>query len=132
MKRVLTFGTYDVFHIGHVNILERSKELGDELIVGVSSDELNLSKKGRYPVYREEHRLQLVKSLYCVDDVFVEDSLELKRQYLIEHRADVLAMGDDWEGKFDEFRDICEVVYFPRTEGVSTTDIIQEIQARVN
>lgn len=132
MKRVLTFGTYDVFHVGHVNILERAKELGDTLIVGVSSDELNLTKKGRYPVYREEHRMQLVKSLYCVGDVFVEHSLELKRQYLTEHKADVLVMGDDWEGKFDEFRDICEVVYFPRTEGVSTTDIIQTIQDRLD
>lgn len=132
MKIVLTFGTFDVFHIGHVNILERAKELGDRLIVGVSSDDLNQSKKGRYPVYREEHRLQLVKSLYCVDEVFIEESLELKREYLLEHSADVLVMGDDWAGKFDEFKDICDVVYFPRTEGVSTTDIIQMIQARLD
>lgn len=132
MKRVLTFGTYDVFHVGHVNILERAKELGDKLIVGVSSDDMNFDKKARYPVYREEHRMQLVESLYCVDEVFVERSLDLKRQYLIEQKADVLVMGDDWEGKFDEFRDICEVVYFPRTEGVSTTDIIQMIQDRLD
>lgn len=128
MKRVVTFGTFDVFHIGHVNILERAKELGDTLIVGVSSDALNLKKKGRYPVYTQKDRLMITASLHCVDEVFVEESLELKRQYLVEQRADILVMGNDWEGKFDEFSDICEVTYFPRTEGISTSEIIQKIQ----
>lgn len=128
-KRVITFGTFDVFHIGHVNILERAKELGDYLIVGVSSDELNRSKKGRYPVYRQEHRLQILGSIHCVDEVFVEESLELKGEYLKKYQADVLVMGDDWAGKFDHFKDMCEVVYFPRTKDVSTTDIIQLIQS---
>ncbi len=132
MKRVVTFGTFDVFHIGHINILERAKELGDRLIVGVSSDQLNLDKKGRFPIYRQEHRLKIVNSLYCVDEVFVEESLELKREYLVDHHADVLIMGDDWAGKFDEFKDICEVVYLPRTEDISTTDIIQMIQSRID
>lgn len=126
----MTFGTFDVFHIGHVNILERAKELGDTLIVGVSSDALNFSKKGRYPVYAEKDRLLITASLHCVDEVFVEESLELKRQYLLEQKADVLVMGNDWEGKFDEFSDICEVKYFPRTEGISTSEIIQKIQTR--
>lgn len=126
--RVITFGTFDVFHIGHVNILERAKELGNYLIVGVSSDELNFNKKGRYPVYRQEHRLQIINSLHCVDEVFVEESLELKAEYLKEKKAHILVMGNDWEGKFDHFSNICKVVYFPRTENVSTTDIIQMIQ----
>lgn len=126
--RVITFGTFDVFHIGHVNILTRAHDLGDHLTVGISTDALNFSKKGRYPIYREEHRLEIVKSLDCVHDVFYEHSLDLKRDYLIEHRADVLVMGNDWEGRFDEFRDICDVVYLPRTADISTTDIIQAIR----
>lgn len=126
--RVITFGTFDVFHIGHVNILTRAHDLGDHLTVGISTDALNFSKKGRYPIYREEHRLQIVSSLDCVDEVFLEHSLDLKREYLLEHRSDVLVMGDDWRGRFDEFSDIVEVVYLPRTKDVSTTDIIQAIR----
>ena len=128
MTRVLTFGTFDLFHIGHVNVLLRAAELGGHLTVGVSSDALNFSKKGRYPVYREEHRVAIVGSLACVDEVFVEESLELKGDYITEHRADVLVMGDDWAGRFDHYRELCEVVYLPRTAEVSTTDIIQSIK----
>ena len=128
MTRVLTFGTFDLFHIGHVNVLLRAAALGDHLTVGVSSDDLNFSKKGRYPVYREEHRVAIVESLACVDGGFVEHSLELKGEYIKEHRADVLVMGDDWAGKFDHYRELCEVVYLPRTAEVSTTDIIQSIR----
>lgn len=128
MTRVLTFGTFDLFHIGHVNVLMRAATLGDHLTVGVSSDALNFSKKGRYPVYREEHRVAIVESLACVDGVFVEHSLELKGEYIKEHRADVLVMGDDWAGKFDHYRELCDVIYLPRTAEVSTTDIIQSIR----
>ena len=129
--RVITFGTFDVFHVGHVNILTRAHDLGDHLTVGISTDELNFAKKGRYPVYRQEHRAQIVGSLDCVDEVFYEHSLELKRQYLLEHRADILVMGNDWEGRFDEFSDIVDVVYLPRTADISTTDIIHEIKSRL-
>jgi len=127
-KRVVTFGTYDVFHVGHVNILERAKELGDHLIVGISSDALNFSKKCRYPVYKQADRINIINALHCVNEVFVEESLELKRHYLEELKADVLVMGDDWAGKFDEFKDICEVVYLPRTTGISTTEIIMAVK----
>lgn len=126
--RVITFGTFDVFHIGHVNILTRAHDLGDHLTVGVSTDALNFSKKGRYPIYREDHRVEIVRSLDVVSEVFYEHSLDLKRDYLVEHRADILVMGDDWRGRFDEFSDIVEVVYLPRTKDVSTTDIIQAIR----
>jgi glycerol-3-phosphate cytidylyltransferase len=129
--RVITFGTFDVFHVGHVNILTRAHDLGDHLTVGISTDELNYAKKGRYPVYRQEHRAQIVASLDCVDEVFYEHSLELKRQYLLEHRADLLVMGNDWEGRFGEFSDIVEVRYLPRTDDISTTDIIHEIKNRL-
>jgi glycerol-3-phosphate cytidylyltransferase len=126
-KTVVTFGTYDVFHVGHLRLLRRAAELGDRLVVGVSADALNVSKKGRAPVFTQDERMEIIAALEMVDDVFVEESLELKRDYLIEHGADVLAMGDDWEGRFDEFNDICEVVYFPRTPSVSTTEVIEHI-----
>ena len=124
-KRVITFGTFDVFHVGHINILERCATLGDTLIVGVSSDALNFSKKQRNPIYSEQDRLKIIQSLSFVDEVFIEHSLEKKREYIEFYRGDVLAMGDDWKGKFDEFSDICEVVYFPRTPSISTSEIIE-------
>ncbi|WP_349342821.1 adenylyltransferase/cytidyltransferase family protein [Marinobacter sp. MMG032] len=128
LTRVLTFGTFDVFHLGHLRILERAAALGDYLVVGVSSDELNRSKKGRFPIFSQDERLQLVGALRCVDQVFIEESLEQKRDYLVEYRADVLVMGDDWRGRFDEFGDICKVVYFQRTPAVSTTALIEKIR----
>lgn len=126
--RVMTFGTFDVFHLGHLHILRRASELGNHLIVGVSTDALNFSKKGRYPVYNQHERSEIISSIRYVDEVFFEHSLEEKRKYLLEYKADVLVMGDDWKGKFDEFSDICEVVYLPRTPSISTTEIIEKIQ----
>ncbi|TGE84511.1 glycerol-3-phosphate cytidylyltransferase [Pseudoalteromonas sp. KS88] len=131
MKRVVTFGTFDIFHVGHINILERAKALGDYLIVGVSSDALNMSKKSRNPVYSEEERVKIISSLRCVDEVFIEHSLELKGQYIIEKQADLLVMGDDWAGRFDEFSNLCEVKYLPRTPSISTTEIIEVVRKPV-
>ncbi|MBR8843200.1 MULTISPECIES: adenylyltransferase/cytidyltransferase family protein [unclassified Pseudoalteromonas] len=128
MKKVITFGTFDVFHVGHVNILERAKALGDYLIVGISSDELNFSKKGRNPIYSIADRLKIISSLRFVDEVFVEESLELKAQYIKDFDADVLVMGDDWKGKFDIYKDICDVVYLERTPSISTTEIIEVVR----
>jgi glycerol-3-phosphate cytidylyltransferase len=128
MMRVLTFGTFDVFHVGHLRLLERARALGDTLIVGVSSDALNEQKKGRPPVFPESERLRLIAALRCVDEVFLEESLELKRDYLRRYRADILAMGDDWKGRFDEFSDVCRVVYFERTPAISTTAVIEKIR----
>jgi len=128
LKTVITFGTFDVFHSGHVNILRRSLEMGDRLIVGVSSDQLNLDKKGRKPVYSLKNRMNILMAIRYVDEVFVEESLELKRQYIIDSGADVLVMGDDWSGKFDQFEDICEVKYLTRTPSISTTEIIEVIK----
>ncbi|MFD1217812.1 adenylyltransferase/cytidyltransferase family protein [Microbulbifer celer] len=127
--KVITFGTFDVFHIGHVNILERAKELGDHLIVGVSSDALNISKKGRPPIYSQDDRLKIVESLHCVDEVFLEESLELKGEYITQFNADILVMGDDWRGRFDQFSNLCKIQYFPRTEGISTSEIIDVVRS---
>jgi glycerol-3-phosphate cytidylyltransferase len=126
-RTVITFGTFDVLHVGHIRILKRAAALGDRLVVGISADELNQSKKGRAPVFSQDERVEIVSSLKFVDDVFIEESLELKRDYIIEHQADVLAMGDDWKGRFDFVSDLCEVVYFPRTPSVSTTELIEHI-----
>lgn len=126
-RTVITFGTYDVFHIGHLRVIERAAALGDELVVGVSSDELNMKKKDRAPVFSQSERLAIVAAMKPVTRVFLEESLELKRQYILDHAADVLVMGDDWEGRFDEYRDVCEVVYLPRTPAVSTTALIEKI-----
>jgi len=128
MKRIMTFGTFDIFHHGHLRILERASKFADELIVGISSDELNYKKKGRNPVYSQKERLEIVSSLDFVTGVFVEESLEKKREYLLKHEADILIMGSDWEGKFDEFSDICDVKYIPRTPGISTTELIEKIK----
>ncbi|MBU2994679.1 adenylyltransferase/cytidyltransferase family protein [Octadecabacter sp. 1_MG-2023] len=125
---VVTFGTFDVFHIGHLNILKRARLHGDTLIVGVSSDRLNIEKKDRAPVYPETERMEIVRQIKAVSDVFLEDSLELKGEYLRQFNADALVMGDDWEGKFDHFKEICDVIYLPRTEGISTTQTITKIK----
>ena len=126
-RTVITFGTFDVFHVGHLRMIERAAALGDRLVVGVSADELNLRKKGREPIFSEAERVEIVSALRCVSEVFVEESLELKRDYVLRHGADVLVMGDDWEGKFDDLADVCEVVYLTRTPAVSTTALIEKI-----
>lgn len=128
-KTVITFGTFDVFHVGHLRVLQRAASLGDRLVVGVSADALNERKKGRLPVFSEAERLEIVSALKVVDEVFVEESLELKRHYILEHEADILVMGDDWAGKFDDLSDVCEIHYLPRTPAISTTALIEKISA---
>lgn len=129
MSCVITFGTFDMLHVGHLNILERARALGGRLVVGVSTDALNRSKKGRAAIHTYDERARIVAALRCVDAVFPEESLELKRDYLRQHRADILVMGDDWAGRFDELRDVCRVVYLPRTPSISTTATIERIRA---
>lgn len=123
MVRVITFGTFDLLHIGHINIFSRARSLGDYLIVGISTDALNYSKKKQNPVYNQNDRLNIVKAIRYVDEVFFEESMELKRDYVQKYKADILVMGNDWEGKFDFCSDLCKVVYLPRTENISTSDI---------
>lgn len=120
MKKVITYGTFDLFHIGHLNILKRAKELGDHLTVVVSSDEFN-KKKGKKTVVPFEHRAEIVKSIKYVDEVLREDAWEQKTKDIQENGIDVFVMGHDWEGKFDDLKKYCDVVYLPRTNGVSTT-----------
>ncbi len=127
-KTVITFGTFDVFHVGHLRILERARASGDRLVVGVSTDQLNIEKKGRPPVYTQEERAEILRALRCVDKVFFEESLEQKAEYIRDHSAEVLVMGDDWEGKFDELSSLCEIIYLARTPAISTTEVIEKIR----
>ena len=92
--RVITFGTFDLFHIGHLRILERASEYGNYLIVGISSDELNMKKKNKTPIYTSEERKKIISSLNCVDEVFFEETID-KREYCLKYKADILVMGDD-------------------------------------
>jgi len=125
---VITFGTFDVFHIGHLRMLERAATYGERLVVGVSTDDLNVMKKGRMPVYNQDERTEIVRALKCVDAVFLEESLEQKAEYIEMHGAQVLVMGDDWEGKFDHLSPLCDVIYLERTPAISTTEVIEKIR----
>lgn len=127
MKKVITYGTFDLFHYGHLKILERAKQLGDYLIVAVSTDEFN-QIKGKKCVYPYEHRAEIVKAIKCVDEVIPETEWEQKKQDVIKHKVDVFVMGSDWEGRFDELKEICEVVYLPRTPDISSTDIKSNVK----
>lgn len=124
MTTVITYGTFDLFHIGHVNLLRRLRELGDRLVVGCSTDGFNV-EKGKQTTMPYEHRVGILRSLRHVDDVFPEVSWDQKREDIARERAQIFAMGDDWVGKFDELGDICDVVYVPRTRDISTTEIRQ-------
>lgn len=127
---VVTFGTFDVFHYGHLRLLERAAQFGDRLVVGVSTDDLSMAKKGRRPIYSEQHRKAIVGALACVDEVFDERSLKVKPAYLRKYNATKLVMGSDWTGAFDQVAAECgcEVIYLERTPGISSTQIIEVIQ----
>jgi glycerol-3-phosphate cytidylyltransferase len=127
MKTVLTYGTFDLFHIGHLNILKRARELGDKLIVAVSTDEFNATK-GKTTLMPFEHRVELVRSVRFVDEVIAESNWEQKISDVQQHKVDVFVMGSDWQGKFDFLKPYCEVVYLPRTDNVSSTELKKAIQ----
>ncbi len=130
MRVGITFGTFDLLHVGHLNILERAKQVCDYLVVGVSTDALSAGKKGVAPVYSQEERLRIVAALRVVDYVFYEESLEAKADYIRRFHANVLVMGQDWAGKFDHLRELCDVLYLPRTPHISTTQVRTEIFSR--
>jgi len=129
MKRVITYGTFDLLHYGHINILRRAKELGDYLIVACSTDEFNWGEKRKKSYFSYEQRKQLLESIRYVDLVIPETSWTQKISDIREYHADVFVMGDDWEGKFDYLKDEgIEVVYLPRTPEISTTQIKADLQ----
>ena len=122
MITVITYGTFDLFHIGHLNLLRRAKDLGDRLVVGVSTDEFN-ALKGKRSVVPFAHRSDIVRSIRFVDEVVGESAWEQKEVDIKVLGVDVFTMGDDWYGKFDFLKPLVEVVYLPRTDGVSSTQL---------
>ena len=126
MRKVITYGTFDLLHAGHINLLRRAKELGDYLIVVVSTDEFNWNEKRKKCYFSYEERKKLVEAVRYVDLVIPEENWDQKISDVKEYHVDTFVMGDDWKGKFDFLKDYCEVVYLPRTEGISTTKIKQD------
>jgi glycerol-3-phosphate cytidylyltransferase len=129
MKRVITYGTYDLLHHGHISLLRRAKECGDYLIVGLSTDDFNKCKQ-KESTLTYEQRESVLEAVKYVDFVIPEDCWEQKVEDIQKHNIDVLVMGDDWQGKFDNLSEYCEVVYLPRTPGISTTLLKKDITQR--
>jgi glycerol-3-phosphate cytidylyltransferase len=131
MKKVITYGTYDLLHWGHINLLKRAKELGDYLIVALSTDEFN-AIKGKKAYYPYEQRKFILESIRYVDKVIPERTWEQKIEDVKKYDIDIFVMGDDWKGKFDFLKEYCEVVYLPRTIGISTTKIKNDLRVKNN
>ena len=127
MRKVITYGTYDLLHYGHINLLRRAKELGDYLIVALSTDEFNWNSKKKKCYFSYEIRKKLLESIRYVDLVIPENCWEQKIEDVKEFKIDTFVMGDDWEGKFDFLKEYCEVVYLPRTPEISTTKIKNDL-----
>ncbi|MBC6310941.1 glycerol-3-phosphate cytidylyltransferase [Listeria sp. FSL L7-1582] len=126
MKKVITYGTFDLLHWGHIKLLERAKSLGDYLVVAISTDEFNRIKhKEAYHSF--EHRKLILEAIRYVDEVIPESHWEQKVQDVKDHDIDIFVMGDDWKGEFDFLKDYCEVVYLPRTNGISTSKIKDDL-----
>lgn len=130
MKRVITYGTFDLLHYGHINILSRAKALGDYLIVGLSTDEFNSEKKNKKTYFTYEQRKTLLESLRYVDLVIPETDWSQKIEDVKLYKIDTFVIGDDWTGKFDFLKDYCEVIYLPRTPEISTTQIKADLSDR--
>jgi glycerol-3-phosphate cytidylyltransferase len=128
MKRIITYGTFDLLHYGHINLLRRAKQLGDYLIVCLSTDEFNSKEKNKETYFRYNERKQLLEAIRYVDLVIPEESWDQKRNDIDKYEIDIFVMGNDWEGKFDFLKDKCRVVYLPRTEEVSTTKIKEDLK----
>lgn len=128
MKKVITYGTFDLIHRGHINILRRAKEMGDYLIVALSTDEFTTGK-GKQVYYKYEERKSILEAIKYVDEVIPETCWEQKVDDVVKNGISVFVIGEDWRGKFDFLKPYCEVVYLPRTEGISTTRIKSDLGA---
>ena len=131
MKRILTYGTYDLLHYGHIRLLKRARALGDYLIVAISTDEFN-KIKGKKSYHNYERRKEMLESIRYVDLVIPENTWEQKRDDVLTYKADVVAMGSDWAGseRFEHLKEICEVIYLDRTVGISTSQIKTELNLK--
>ena len=129
MKKVITYGTFDMLHYGHINLLRRARALGDYLIVALSSDSFN-AIKNKQSFFHYEHRRQMLEAIRYVDLIIPENDWVQKQEDIIKHNVNIFVMGNDWEGKFDFLKDICEVVYLERTPEISTTRIKNHLKIR--
>ena len=130
MKRVITYGTFDLLHYGHINLLRRAKELGDYLVVVLSTDEFNWNEKQKKCYFSYEDRKKMLEAIRYVDLVAPEENWDQKRSDVQKYNIDTFVMGDDWKGKFDFLKDLCEVVYLPRTPDISTTQIKKDLNKK--
>ena len=130
MKRVITYGTFDLSHYGHINLLRRAKELGDYLVVVLSTDEFNWNEKQKKCYFSYEDRKKMLEAIRYVDLVVPEENWDQKRSDVQKYNIDTFVMGDDWKGKFDFLKDLCEVVYLPRTPDISTTQIKKDLNKK--
>ena len=128
MKKIITYGTFDLLHYGHINLLKRAKQMGDYLIVCLSTDEFNKNSKNKECYFSYEIRKQLLESICYVDLVIPENNWNQKIDDIKEFGIDTFVMGDDWKGKFDFLKDYCEVIYLPRTKEISTTKIKKDLE----
>lgn len=128
MKKVITYGTFDLLHYGHINLLRRARELGDYLVVALSTDEFNWNEKQKKCYFTYEQRKKMLEAIRYVDEVIPEENWEQKNTDVVKHGCSVFVMGDDWKGKFDFLKDKCEVIYLPRTPEISTTQIKTELK----
>lgn len=130
MKKVITYGTFDLLHYGHVNLLQRAKKLGDYLMVALSTDEFNGNMKHKKSYFTYEERKNFLEAIRYVDLVIPEESWEQKVSDIKDYQIDIFVIGEDWKGKFDFLEEFCEVVYLPRTPEISTTKIKQDLQQK--
>ncbi len=130
MKKVITYGTYDLLHYGHINLLARAKEKGDYLIVALSTDEFNWNSKQKKCYFSYDERKKMLESIRFVDLVIPEENWDQKISDVKEFKVDTFVMGDDWQGKFDFLKDYCDVEYLPRTKEISTTQIKQDLSKK--
>lgn len=129
MRKVITYGTFDLLHYGHINLLRRARKLGDYLIVALSTDEFNRVAKNKHCYFSYEQRKMLLEAIRYVDLVIPEENWEQKISDVKEFRVDTFVIGDDWRGKFDFLKPYCEVVYLPRTPEISSTQIKEDLGA---
>lgn len=127
MKRVITYGTFDLLHYGHIQLLKRAKALGDYLVVALSTDEFNQNSKGKHSYFSYDKRKTLLEAIRYVDLVIPEETWDQKPQDILHYQIDTFVMGDDWAGKFDHLQSLCQVVYLPRTPEISTSKIKNDL-----